>query len=262
METSTDTRCKSCSALLHGEFCSQCGQKLISERLTLRSIFRMFMTQLTNVEKGLFYTIMMLFRAPETVIQNYLAGATNKYYNPFRFILILTTVSTLLLVLSGGFDNNTTELQNYLPGGTTPNQQAFQQKAQALSRKYTSFFLLAMVPFAAFCARIFWRKRTYNYAEHLTAIAFIVGQLSLMGLILLPLYILSPTSIPFSLGISFMLGVGYYAYVYKRWFNVKWPKALLAGFWVHFGSFLLFFIIIFILVTVSVFIYTLLFKKA
>ena len=52
--------CKNCAAPLEGPYCSQCGQKALTERITLSYIIRSFAEALTNVEQGFWYTMRTL----------------------------------------------------------------------------------------------------------------------------------------------------------------------------------------------------------
>ena len=97
METQIQ-QCKSCEALLSGPFCSQCGQKLIIDRLTTRGVFKKGIQSLFNFELGLWYTIRMLFVNPGLVVEDYIKGKTKPYYNPFRYALISVALSAFLVL--------------------------------------------------------------------------------------------------------------------------------------------------------------------
>jgi hypothetical protein len=180
---------------------------------------------LTNVEKGLFFTIRELTIRPGKVITDYLSGATVRYYNPLRYIVVLAGLSA--------FASTFIDFVSIIESSSQGWQSSLSLEAKALQAKiikwtlnYLSIFYLAMLPLNSLASYLVFRKRQYVYAEHLVANAFIYGHLALFSLIILPLYQLNAGL--FVVGaINTLTVFAYNACFFNTWFKTGWIKAIL-----------------------------------
>ncbi len=90
------TECLNCSTLFTGNYCSRCGQKRDTNRLTFRAVTHNFWGVLTNLEQGFFHTLATLFLCPGKMIREYIAGKRRDYLNPFQMLFIVATLYTFL----------------------------------------------------------------------------------------------------------------------------------------------------------------------
>ncbi|MEZ5056514.1 MAG: DUF3667 domain-containing protein [Saprospiraceae bacterium] len=88
--------CKNCGLPVEGDFCPNCGQKVIRKRLTVQNLLQETVNVVTNIEKGFWYTTHMLFKNPGELARNFLSGATVRIFNPFRFLIIWMSVMVFL----------------------------------------------------------------------------------------------------------------------------------------------------------------------
>lgn len=175
MDTSA---CANCSTPLEAayQFCPHCGQKSPVHRLTSAHFLHEGFHAVTHTDKGIFYLLKSLATHPGRVAREYMAGRRKKYFNPFTFFLL---VMGLFVFLNTYFNQETIHrkpdpaiLQRI------PTEEGRQKYLVMLERSNTinGFFtkngnIVAMfaMPFIALLTWIFYRKRQYNYAEHLTA---------------------------------------------------------------------------------------------
>ncbi|MFN7116007.1 MAG: DUF3667 domain-containing protein [Saprospiraceae bacterium] len=226
---STVTTCKNCSAVLHGEYCSACGQKTITERITLPKIFHDLFAIFTNLEKGFWYTLKMLFVNPGEVIRNYINGKTVQYYPPLRYLLLWVAISVALSLFTGLYDQQQEAMQELTTMSQKPEvaemQRKMQQQIQNEMRKYLNFLPLAMLPFMGLASLLAFRRRGENYAEHLVLNAYAYGQTTAVGIVIQLLILAFPKLIPFLAVKVILLSVLYYTYLYRSFFQVRTAQA-------------------------------------
>jgi len=216
--------CKTCGTALLGTYCHQCGQKTITERFSLRQILRDLVRMVTNVDNGFWFTMKELFIRPSTVIEAYLSGATRRYYDPFRYYFIIIAVSAILQLSLGTFDLQQANIRETL----NPNmsEEALQQQLAIMEyvKKFLNIIPLLILPFIALAIKWMFRKRGWNFAEHLISTTFVYGQTAILGLIPLLTFYFAPQYINWGLPISILLAALYFAYTYHKIFsmNVVW----------------------------------------
>jgi hypothetical protein len=225
-----DMECKNCGETLHGEYCSACGQKLITQRLTLRHIFSELFNIITNVDRGFLHTAKMLLVAPGEMIRNYLQGQTRRYYPPLRYVVLLVAISVAINLWFGVFDQQQSEISSMMGEQPKVNEevQRVQQQFNEGLKKYLNVIPLVLIPIISLFSYLFFRKKGWNYAEHLVLNAYLQGQLALIGL---P-FIITGVAVSMHFAVQAMyailiIGIFYAAYVYKNFFRVNMLQAFL-----------------------------------
>ncbi len=110
-----------------------------------------------NLEKGLFYTAKQLFVNPGKLINEYLNGKTKYYYNPLKYLLMVTGISTLFSVWTGVFDlsvHNANELADF-----DTEDAKFQTEYMSFVKEYIGFVTLATLPFYSYISKLIFRKK-------------------------------------------------------------------------------------------------------
>lgn len=89
--------CKNCGAPLEDNagFCSYCGARVITERISFKFLFKEFVDKVLSVDNRLLKTFLHLFYKPEVVIDDYINGVRKKYFNPLSYLLISITLAGL-----------------------------------------------------------------------------------------------------------------------------------------------------------------------
>lgn len=160
METK-ETRCKNCEALLRPEdkFCPQCGQPAKTKRLKIRQVRKDVLRKFLHADSGILRLTSDLASQPGAVAREYFAGKRKKYYDPLKFLTLTVGVSVLLTA--------TFDLMSGSGGHTNP--------ISAFVAKHVNVIFFLSVPIAAGFSWLLFRKKGYNYAEHLALHAFLGG---------------------------------------------------------------------------------------
>lgn len=252
------TACKNCETELLPEasYCSQCGQKVIVGRYTVKRITSQTLAIITNLEKGFWHTLKELFVHPEKVIRDYWNGKTVAYYHPFRYIFIWASISVILALSIDLYDIQQ-EYMNEAFGIADDNEQvARQQKIQEAMSNYLNLIYIIILPFMGFFSYLFFKKRGNNYAEHLILVTYVFAQNIIIGLVTLIFYALNPELIKYGLAIGMGISSIYFGYVYHRLYKVSWFqglwKSLIAIILTYLTMFLVLGIITFIIVIIIV----------
>jgi magnesium-transporting ATPase (P-type) len=213
--------CKSCGEPLSGIYCSQCGQKTITERYTFRRIFNNLLSTIFNFEKGFIFTIKQLFKEPGELIRNYLNGQTIRYYNPFRYIFIMATVSVVIGLLLGIYDSQSETMNDLLGVNQNDEDLARQAKLMETIKPYMNLFVVFIIPFISLVSYWLFKKKGYNLAEHMVGNSFLLAQTVFIGLFIFPIYIIFPELIDSAVFFGLTLTSIYFSFAYSKWFDLK-----------------------------------------
>ncbi len=212
--------CKNCNADLSDEdlFCRNCGQKVISERISLKQLLQDLIETITNVERGLIFTVKELTIRPFSLIQNYINGKTKPYYGPMRFLILWVTISVIINISLGLFDEQQETISNFFTEDLSEESIARQQEISRQFKKYANILPMLVVPFVSLMTLVFFKKGKLNYAEHLVTNAYLSGFTSLVGTIYQLIFWLM--GIPVFQGLFFtnFINTAYYIWVYKKLF--------------------------------------------
>ena len=237
MENQADIlQCKSCAAPLSGVYCGQCGQKTIQRRITMRAIFDDIFSQISNVDHGLIYTFFMLFKKPDQVVLDYLAGKTVKYSSPFRYLIFWTAVSALIYIGFGFYDQQVAGMGNLMQPSEDQKVNEFTTLYNDLMKQYFQVVSILYIPFFAIFTRVFFKKSGLNYAEHLVANAYFSAQASI---VFMPILLFN-LNMDLITTLSMLIMVLYYTYAIRKLFKQGWIAAFFKVVLIYLVSILLF----------------------
>jgi hypothetical protein len=91
--------CHNCGKVVHGKFCSQCGNTSQIKRLTLRGLINEVFHYFTHLDQGFPFTLKKLIQAPGTMQRQYVDGTRQSYQKPFSMLFICASVTALALYL-------------------------------------------------------------------------------------------------------------------------------------------------------------------
>ncbi|MFT3795838.1 DUF3667 domain-containing protein [Flavobacterium sp.] len=221
----TTKNCLNCETELAGHYCSGCGQKADTHRITFRNFISHDLLHGTfHIEKGMLFTARQALLRPGKAALDYISGKRKPYYNVFYLVLI--TFGLLLFVR---------HFWDQIPGEEIIDKKPYLNEA---SRKLDEIFaqkskiiVFLFVPLAALNGFILFRKKNLNLSEH-----FIISGMVLAGMLLISLLgnvffyfdLLIPFSDTFALIMSwvvtvlviFQMGYGYFnafASDYSKW---------------------------------------------
>ena len=189
--------CLNCEHELTAEdrFCPRCGQKAHTHRLTLVHFFHEFFHAFTHTDKGILHLLKSLALRPGTVAREYMAGKRKKYFNPFTFFLIIMGIFVFTGTVFRKSDIAVRPDEQVLQ--RIPSEEGRQQYIATMQRvenvrnftnKHGNVIAMVAIPFISLLTWLFFRRKGYNYAEHLTAnMLFITFSNLLFALLVFPL---------------------------------------------------------------------------
>lgn len=192
--------CLNCSSALANSqhFCANCGQKSDTHRISFSHLLHDFFHALTHADKGVLHLLKELTLRPGTVAREYVRGKRKKYFNPITFFLLVMVLfvfaSTMLhqSVMKQGPD------PAILASIPTAKGRAIYTaimtragNAMYFMAKYGNVVGLIAVPFLSLITWLCYRRKGYNYSEHLTANFYFTSYNNLVfALFIIPLEII------------------------------------------------------------------------
>jgi hypothetical protein len=192
--------CKNCEVSLTDgvRYCPSCGQSVHVHRLNTRFLFHEGVHYLTHADKGIFHLIRDLAVKRGVVAREYIAGKRRKYFSPLTFFMLVAAILVFGSMLgeakqSSDFSKHPDVIKIVDPAERA-NMQGFlerRQKSHHFTNKYANLMAMASLPLTALVFWLFFRRRKYNYVEHLVAGMYMLGFcLLIYAVIILPLFYL------------------------------------------------------------------------
>ena len=210
--------CKNCKTEYTGYYCPGCGQKLITERYSLQDGASHIVAMILNFDRGLWPTIYNLVRNPGKVIRDYLNGITVPYFHPFRFLFLMVTINVLLMISSGAYVYVQESFSQKMTHESMPE---ITKELMAKGNSYFNILIALSMPILAFGSWLLFRKKGYNYAEHLIVVCYAYGLVMLVGILLIPIYLINQDAYLYASFIQTPLAIGIFTYFYLSWFKGK-----------------------------------------
>lgn len=215
MKIEKEITCKNCETTFEGNFCPNCSQSSHITRINLQYFLHDIPHSVLHVDKGLPYTFYQLSKNPGKTILAYLEGKRVKFFKPFAYVIILSTISSLLIKLTPKILNE--EINN---------------KLLSLFSHYPSILIFILIPFVALISWLIFIKKRFNYWEHFLMHTYLAAQINII-LVLLHLLSLSSafanTNMIFKLTVFNFIYMTYHGFTfsslftenYKNKFNVR-----------------------------------------
>ena len=168
----TGTTCLNCDAEIEKHFCSNCGQKSDTHRITVKHfLFHDLLHGVWHIDKGILFTLKETIFRPGQAALDYIKGKRIRYFNVFYLCLL---VIGLHLVLSHWYDtilhtevnpkNDTVKVSNF-----------FSQHIIAI--------LFGIIPILGFNSLWIFRRLKLNIAEQ-----FILSGFCLLGMLMIGIF--------------------------------------------------------------------------
>jgi hypothetical protein len=101
MENTQSPVCKNCAQPLQGKYCSACGQSARVDRIDWGNLAQELSESVFQINRGLLFTLLELFRRPGQSIQEFLDGKRKNHLKPISYVLTLSTIYFLVTKLTG-----------------------------------------------------------------------------------------------------------------------------------------------------------------
>jgi len=162
--------CLNCGHKISGEFCSHCGQKTDTSRITPHSLIRNdILGSIWHIETRFFNTVKDILLKPGKTAMEYISGKRIRYYNFLSLLLIL-------------FSFNVLGLHWYEKFASTKSL-AETSEVKTFFSKYSKTILFVIIPMLAINAWFIFKRIKLNIAEH-----FIIATVSLLGILIIFLF--------------------------------------------------------------------------
>ncbi len=213
-----NTNCPNCSHSIEDHFCTNCGEKRF-KRIQMKDVWSDFISNLINIEGPILNTVKDLSIRPGNMIRDYLNGNRNKYYKPFQFYILATTLYFIFFYLWG---NQMLEMfsdlgANYNTSASSEQIAKFQEKMSEFQQNNMRIFTFLQVPIYAWLIWLFFRKKSkQSFTETLVASLYIMAQALLFGVIS-TLFVFVHSSLPMI--INTVLLLFYLPWVFKQLYN-------------------------------------------
>lgn len=171
--------CLNCGKELTDKYCSGCGQKADTHRISFKHfILHDVLHGTFHIEKGMLFTAKQALVRPGKAALDYISGKRIRYYNVFYLILISIGVMIFTRHIGDLFHGGTGEIAEdkvYLNEAS--------RRLDNIFSKNLKFILFLFVPFAAFNSFVLFRRKKLNLSEH-----SILSGIVLLGILLLNIF--------------------------------------------------------------------------
>ncbi|WP_130735331.1 DUF3667 domain-containing protein [Flavobacterium sp. J27] len=227
--------CKTCDTLLdsNAKFCSHCGAKIVHDRLSFKGTMEEFIGPFLSWENNFWRTFVGLFKTPKEVLEAYIHGARKKYFQPFSYLILYTTIAVLfykLFPLPDIYDFTA----NFSEGAKDPNvPQIDMKKFYSNFYNYYNFIIILTIPLYSLLTYLTFKRKGNNFFEHLVFNSYLqtnIGYVSIVIQILL-LHILHQPSPFFTIQILFSVCFSVYAFKKLYLLSTKQIVIAILKFW-------------------------------
>jgi len=226
--------CSNCNNELTDNYCAHCGQRSIT-RFTWSMVMSWIRDEVFVLDRGFFFTLKELLLHPVTVVNNYLAGSTKKYFNPFKLLIILSTAPVaILLYFDEGASTSVADLLKDCPTAFT--NESFNYLLINWPRIMVPNLLYHLITttilMSAF-SRFMFRSRGLNLLEHLIFTCYIASFIILINFCTAPVWLikrwLTDTQFLILISITYLLCIGYLVKTVKHFFQERYWKVIVKG---------------------------------
>ncbi len=170
--------CKNCNSLVSGKFCANCGQAFsANNRIKSLELSKEIFHSTFHTGNGMFSTLRLLLIRPEVVLRGYITGERKRFFNPVKLFLLATVI-----YMSVNIFIDSKHESSFMP-----------IKGGELLSRFKYFFVFGSILINATLNWIFFRKKRYNYAEHLVVAMYVYSviylSMSVMSIVIYWLHI-------------------------------------------------------------------------
>jgi len=167
-------KCLNCETPIAGKFCSECGQKADTHRITFKHfIMHDVLHGVWHFEKGMLFTAKEALIRPGKAALDYITGKRIRYYNVFYLILLLIGLNIFI----NHYYDHFQEVYNGVNEGVKNDNG---RKIAAFMNKYAKIIIFSFVPFFACNGYLVFRRKKLNLSEH-----FIVAGIIFLGILII-----------------------------------------------------------------------------
>lgn len=175
------TICKNCNNHFKGNFCNNCGQGANTHRLSMHYIWHDIQHGLFHFDNGIFYTVKELLTRPGDTIREFLEGKRVRHFKPFSFVVVLATFYGLL------YHYLVSHLSDSKPINSKENILNAYVTVIRWTTDHFAISTLLLIVITTIVSYFIFKKRGYDFAEHLVLNTYICGLILIFSILLFPL---------------------------------------------------------------------------
>lgn len=186
-----DNRCLNCNSAINNDanYCLNCGALLSKGRLSTKEVFKELFEVILIWNKDFFKTFLHLLISPDRVISFYIRGGRNRYVNPMLYLLFSFF---LLLLFSSLLDKELffiDSMKGAVGGIDSANESGtLNEDSVDKLKRYSKLLYFLILPVVALVTKIIFRSSNFNFAEHLSVNAYMLGVATILAVITMPLH--------------------------------------------------------------------------
>jgi len=217
--------CKNCGQdVEHTNFCSNCGAKKITKRISFKNLVTEVGEVYLNVDNTFIKTIKDLTIRPYIVIDGYINGVRKKHLNIASYFLLSVTLAAILTFIKERWFDIASEADKL------EERSKFAQSIIEVTEKFPTLTYFILIPFYSIITRFIFRKyKKYNFTEHIVINSYLTSHLTILTFI--------PYIITFSFGdyteetstIFLLIQIIYATFLFKNLYQISYKKVIIKG---------------------------------
>jgi ribosomal protein L32 len=169
------SNCLNCNKSVIENFCSNCGQKTSTHRITFKHFFfHDFLHGVMHLEKGILFTIKEALVRPGKAALDYISGKRIKYYNVFYLTLLLIGLNIFMNHLQSELDHK------YFQTNLIPETDEAGKRMDDFFTNYSKIIIFSFIPLLAINSFILFKDKMLNLSEH-----FIISGMMFLGVMII-----------------------------------------------------------------------------
>ena len=179
----TNRQCLNCETAIAASerYCSHCGQRTDTARLSFGDIARDLLQRFVNVERGPLAFAWALVTRPGRVAREYVDGKRRRYYGPFATLVVLVGLTALAVNVSG----YRILAHDGLASGPTD-----------LLERHFNLLLLVQLPLLGVVCAVLFRRAHLTLPEHMVLVAYALSIRAVFVALVIPVAYLASTTTP------------------------------------------------------------------
>ncbi|WP_298543284.1 DUF3667 domain-containing protein [uncultured Aquimarina sp.] len=225
-KTITINNCKNCGNNIEDvNFCSNCGAKKITKRITFKNLITEISEVYLNVDNTFINTIKDLTTKPHIVIDGYIKGVRKKHLNVASYFLLSVTLAAILTFIKERVFDIPSDLEKF------EESPKIIQIFTEVTEKFPTLGFFVLIPFYAIISRFIFRKyKKYNFTEHVVINSYLTSHLTILTFIPYIIAFIFGDYIEESSFIFLLIQLIYATFLFKNLYLISYKKVIIKGF--------------------------------
>ena len=149
--------CMNCGTVLHGPYCSNCGQKVTDLNQSFWSFLMEYLANAFQLDTRLLPTLKEMAIHPGRLTQEFFKGKINSYVHPLKMNMFMLVIVIAIVALFMSPSTNISDDQT---------NEALSSDLNSLIQTYLPIFILLMTPVLGLVVQLFNLRKKRPFMEH------------------------------------------------------------------------------------------------